>query len=290
MRAPTHCRKDDLPHRSVRPEDWLRWIHLRGSALLVGESFSVLVPGQSAGWLNNFGTLVHGEASDLVGERLDVTVVRRDGREIRVDLVLSVGADRSGRKVVIGVLRPHDGQQLGRMGRFTRQLLDVLTTTSDTPPVKQLLWALGHRLNWDVATLWGLESDGALMCRHVWTRTDHPAAAFVAEKRSDPSHGSDGLPRSVVETDNRVWVTDLASEERFMTGTTSADGLVCACAFPIRHQGQYVGAVKTYWTGCWPMSTGWTMWPSSPCNGPVERRTSSPTSLRKRDEGPVPGP
>jgi serine/threonine-protein kinase RsbW len=78
----------------------------------------------------------------------------------------------------------------------------------------------------------------------VWTRTPVIAPAFAREKATDPTSGSEGLPRWVMEHGEPIWVPDLARDRRFMTGALARDGLQSAYAFPIRYRGTCVGVVK----------------------------------------------
>ncbi len=221
-------------------EDLLSWPH--GS--LPGTSIRALLSPKYTGWLGLFEGLFADDPTGLLGKPLDVSLVRKDGSEVRVDLVLSVGSVPPVGQVVTGVLRPHDGRLVQRLSSFTQHLLDVLTASSSEAPADQLLEALCRRLQWDVAALWGVEADGSLICRAVWTAPDHPAEAIVQEKMRDPAHDSGGLARLVMERGEPAWFTDLSSNTRFMSEAISADDLVSACAFPIRYAGQCVGAVK----------------------------------------------
>jgi PAS domain S-box-containing protein len=221
-------------------EDMLSW----PSGGITGKAIEALLGPKSAEWRRRFESILKGDPSELLGKPLDVSLVTPDGNEIQVELVVSTGSLRSGDQVLIGVLRPQHRQLAQRLSTFTQQLLDVLTASSSEAPTEQLLGALGRRLTWDVAALWGLEADGSLICRGVWTTPDAPAQAFVEEKLRHPDHDSGGLARLVMERGEPAWFTDLASNARFTSQAIRSDGLVSACAFPIRYSGQCVGAVK----------------------------------------------
>ena len=95
-----------------------------------------------------------------------------------------------------------------------------------------------------MTTLWALSANHELVCRHVWTRTPTIAPAFAQEKAADPTSGSEGLPRWVMEHGEPLWVPDLRSDRRFVTDALVEDGLQSAYAFPIRYRGACVGIVK----------------------------------------------
>src|SRR5580704_8844069 len=200
---------------------------------LAGTPFEVFLSPKYTEWKDRFESLLAGDSPDLMGKSLDVSLQRRDGSEVRVDLVLSVGTFVRDHQVAIAVLRPRDDQLIQRVSDFTQHLLDVLTTSSGESPADQLLAVLCRRLQWDVAALWGLESDGSLVCRGVWTNPDAPAESFVLEKLRHPDHDTGGLARRVMERGEPAWLTDISVSQRFTSEAIVADGLVSACALPI---------------------------------------------------------
>lgn len=215
-----------------------------GHGELVGHQVSrILLPGQ-AEWLARAEQVVSGESSENLGVRHALLLQTGKGNEVSVELVVSVAVSRMGQAVLIGVLRSNERVQLQRLTAFTEQLLDVLTASSSAAPTEQVLSSLCRRLGWDVAALWGLEPDGSLICRGVWTTPEDPATHYVDEKRRNPSHDVGGLAHLVLEREAPVWFTDLGTQDRLSSQALLEDGLVTACAFPVRYAGQCLGAVK----------------------------------------------
>jgi PAS domain S-box-containing protein len=215
-----------------------------GHGELAGDDVSrILVPGQ-AEWLGQVDDLVAGESSELLGLRHDLLLRTGKGNEVAVELVVSVATSRMGQPLVIGVVRSNERVQLHRLTVFTEQLLDVLNASSSAAPTEQLLSSFCRRLGWDVAALWGLQPDGSLICRGVWTIPEDPASHYADEKRRHPTHDIGGMAQLVVEREAPAWFTDLGTHERFASQAVLEDGLVTACAFPIRYAGQCLGAVK----------------------------------------------
>jgi PAS domain S-box-containing protein len=216
----------------------------RGS--LVGRSALELVPdAQMAPFAAGFESFVRTQADALVGRALPVALKRPDGSEVQTELVLSMFDHPLAGRVVAGIFRSHDDRRLQRWSELTSELLEILADAPiDDPPAERLLSTLGRRLDWDVTTLWALTPGQTLVCRQVWTRTPVIAPAFAREKATDPTSGSEGLPRWVMEHGEPIWVPDLARDRRFMTGALARDGLQSAYAFPIRYRGTCVGVVK----------------------------------------------
>jgi PAS domain S-box-containing protein len=216
----------------------------RGS--LVGRPVYDLVPDSLYGMLgDDFGAFVRSQAEDLVGRRLPAVIKRADGSDVHTELVISIFDHPLAGRVVVGIFRPRDDRKLQRWSELTSELLEILADAPiDEPPAERLLSTLGRRLEWDVTTLWAVSAGQELVCRHVWTRSPSVAPAFAREKAADPTSGSEGLPRWVMEHGEPLWVSDLATDQRFMTDALVQDGLQSAYAFPVRHHGACVGIVK----------------------------------------------
>ena len=231
-----------IHYANVAAEELLGWPH--GS--LMGRPAVDLVPDALAVPLEEgFGPFSHSRADDLVGRRLPAVIQRPDGSVVQTDLVISMFAHPLAGRVIVGIFRARDDRRLQRWSELTSELLEILADAPiDDPPAERLLSTLGRRLDWDVTTLWALSSNQELVCRHVWTRTPFIAPAFAAEKEVDPTSGSEGLPRWVVEHGEPIWVPDLMLDRRFMTDAMARDGLQSAYAFPIRYRGACVGVVK----------------------------------------------
>ena len=205
---------------------------------LVPESLTALVG-------DDFDAFVRSQAEELVGRRLPVVIKRADGSDVDTELVISIFDHPLAGRVVVGIFRPRDESKLQRWSELTSELLEILADAPiGEPPAERLLSTLGRRLDWDVTTLWALSAKGELVCRHVWTRAPNIAPAFAREKAADPTNGSDGLPRWVMEHGEPLWVSDLLTDRRFMTDALVRDGMQSAYAFPVRHHGACVGLVK----------------------------------------------
>ena len=231
-----------IHYANVTAEELMGWP--RGS--LVGRSALDLVPdGLMAPFEQGFASFVRSQADALVGRRLETVIKRADGSEVQTDLVLSMFDHPLAGRVVAGIFRSRDDRRLQRWSELTSELLEILADAPiDDPPAERLLSTLGRRLDWDVTTLWALSANQDLVCRQVWTRTPVIAPAFAREKALDPTSGSEGLPRWVVEHSEPIWVPDLMRDRRFMTDALARDGLQSAYAFPIRYRGACVGVIK----------------------------------------------
>ena len=231
-----------IHYANVAAEELMGWPH--GS--LRGRSALDLVPDSMATQLaEGFQAFMRSRTQGLAGQNLPAVIKRADGSEIHTEVVLSVFEHPLAGRVVVGIFRRRDEHKLARWSELTSELLELLADAPiDDPPAERLLSTLGRRLDWDVTTLWTLRGDGELVCRHVWTRDPSVAPSFAEEKAADPTSGSDGLPRWVMEHGEATWVSDLAHERRFARDGLVRHGLHSAYAFPIRYRGALVGIVK----------------------------------------------
>jgi PAS domain S-box-containing protein len=211
---------------------------------LIGHSVTEILPPDASQWAHLLAAAVEGSSTEILGSRQELSLLDGQSRRVPVEVVASVGMTRMGWPVAIAVIRSGERRQLRRLTAFTEQLLEVLGASSSSSPAEQLLASLCRRLGWDVGALWGLQPDGALICRGVWTRPEAPTRAYVEEKRRNPMHDVGGLARLVMKRGSPVWFTDLASESRFTSDAVLEDGLTSACALPIRYGGQCLGAIK----------------------------------------------
>ena len=231
-----------IHYANLAAHELLGWPH--GS--LPGHSGLDLLPDSVAGSLaENYETFVGSGTQELVGQRLPTVLKRADGTEVHSDVVLSNFDHPVAGRVVVGIFRRRDESRMKRWSELTTELLQLLADAPiDDPPAERLLSTLGRRLDWDVTTLWTLGRRGHLVCRHVWTRTPDIAPSFTKEKAADPTSGSDGLPRWVMEHGEPIWMTDLALDQRFAGDNLVRHGFQSAYAFPIRYRGVVVGIVK----------------------------------------------
>ena len=192
-----------------------------------------------------FEALVKGTAERQAGRPIAVSLRHKNGGDVHTDVVLSMVDHPWAGRAVIAVIRPRHDRRIERLGRLSSELVEILAAApANEAPAARLLSTLGHRLRWDVATLWMNTPNGTLICRHVWARNPGLTRAFVEEKATDPTSGSGGMPRWVIDHGEPLWVPDLMENELFATRAVIRDRLRSAYAFPILYRGTCVGVVK----------------------------------------------
>ena len=213
---------------------------------LDGRPVGICLPEHIARHLaEDFETRVEAVATKRAGRPVVLSLRHEDGHEVPTDVVLSILEHPWADRAIVAVIRPRRDRRIERLGRLSGELVEILAAApANETPAERLLSTLGHRLRWDVATLWMRSPTGTLACRHVWVREPEVASAFVEEKAKDPTSGSGGMPRWVIDHGDPLWVPDLADNEQFATEAVHRDGLQSAYAFPIRYRGTNVGVVK----------------------------------------------
>jgi len=211
---------------------------------LVGSTLSVLMPerlrsAHNKGFARFFAT---GERR-LIGNTVQVPALHRDGREVAVDLTLSVVSRPNGAELVIAVLRDARPQiQLEQQLEVSRHLsatLHVTQALGDSPNAQvafeRMLPALCERLDWDAASLWVPHSaDGALVCSGVWRAPglDVPALRDALVARTFAP--GEGMPGEAWQGRRVVVMDDLLDNPRFTRrDAAQQDGLRTGVAFPV---------------------------------------------------------
>lgn len=211
---------------------------------LVGRPLTVLMPERlqathTKGFQRFFAT---GHRS-LIGSTVQVPAQHRDGREVMVDLTLSVVSRGRKDTLVVGVLRDARPQiKLERQMEVSRYLAAALhvaetlgQAASAEVAFEQLLPTLCDRLDWDAASLWVPSSaTGSLHCAGVWQAPDHDAPALRAATIGRTFGPDEGLPGRAWRQQTVVLMEDLWADPRFpRVAAARLDGIHTGIAFPV---------------------------------------------------------
>jgi phosphoserine phosphatase RsbU/P len=231
------------------------------AADLLGQSLTVLMParfrGSHGAGFARFRVTGEGE---LLGATTQVPALHADGREIAVGLTLArldpaPGADTDA-AVVVAVLR-----DAGTTIRLERQLevsryltatLRVTAALTEAPNAdvafEQLLPTLCTELDWDAATLWQPENDGArLVHTGTWEAPGASVPALAADASTRAFARGDGLPGLAWLQRAPVVAEDLWNDTRFLRARAArADALRTAVAFPVMRGGTLLAVCELF--------------------------------------------
>lgn len=191
----------------------------------------------------------------ILGRPVRVPALRRDGREIEVELGLAALVADGGRPLVVASLRDlTDRIEL----EHTTALADLLQVVSDVaillggrveegsiePTVAEALRLLAGRLDCQFGALWTVEDEEVLTCAAAW-RAGSVASAFEAASRRRRFPVGVGLPGRVWSSGEPAWLFDVVEEPNFpRAGVARQEGLHGALAFPVHCDRSVLGVVE----------------------------------------------
>ena len=224
---------------------------------LVGRPLTVLMPerlrsAHTTG-LQRFFTTGH---KALIGSTVQVPALHRDGREVMVDLTLSVVTRGRKDTLVVGVLRDARPQikleHQMEVSRYLAAALHVAETLGQAPSAavafEQLLPTLCERLDWDAASLWvPTSSAGSLRCAGVWQAPGHGAPALRAATVGHSFGPGEGLPGMAWQQRTVVLMEDLLADPRFpRADAVRVDGIHTGIAFPVMRGGTVLAVCELF--------------------------------------------
>jgi two-component system, cell cycle sensor histidine kinase and response regulator CckA len=244
----------------VAADGWNRIVYMNASAErlfgwsadeLLGKALTRIIPERfQEAHLAGFSRYLATHEPVIIGKPLRLPVLRRDGSEVDIELVLSAIVTPEGEDLLVGSLRDvSDRIELERQSAVTQQLVRVLaeaTTLEETMP--RLVEAIGESLGCDNAQFWVLDDRGGhLRCAQSWERPDRPCPRLADVSRQFTFRRGAGLPGRVWESGAPLWIADLASDASFpRMAAAEADGVHSAVAFPIMAAGRLFGVMEAF--------------------------------------------
>lgn len=189
--------------------------------------------------------LAGGGAARVLGRRLELTAVHRDGHEFPVELMLTATHDPTG---TIFHAFARDVTVAQRVSRFAQVEAAVsrglAEAASSSEAAFRVVEALGVRMGWPVAELWLADEQRQVICcaaRH--TGAGLRLGAFAV----DELEPGVGLPGRVHEQAAPEWIPDLAADSAsFRSRAAARVGLHVAVGVPICAGGRATGALCIY--------------------------------------------
>jgi PAS domain S-box-containing protein len=186
-----------------------------------------------------------GAPGRVLGQRLDLRALHRDGREFPIEMTLTVSETPAGRRFHAFA---HDVTTAERARRFTAVEAAVsygLTRAgSSAEAATQVVEALGVRMDWPVVEMWLVdEARQMLTCPARFHTGGVDMGAFAVDELE---YGV-GVPGVVCRTGRPVWVPDLAGDTQLLRSRAAARfGLHVAVGVPIQSGVHVLGALAVY--------------------------------------------
>ena len=190
----------------------------------------------------------------VLNQRIEITALRRDGREFPVELsVWPVWDDEDATfNAFIQDIseRRAAAEALERETRFTTLLQQVAIASNEARDIEEALsaglnavraatgWPVGHAL------LVG----GSAGHTDIWQVDDEGRyAAFIRATQAVAFQSGVGLPGRVLDTGRPQWIADISSNPEFVRRAAAAEvGLRAAFAFPVTAVGEVVAVLEFF--------------------------------------------
>jgi PAS domain S-box-containing protein len=182
------------------------------------------------------------EAGEWSGELKQKT---KDGRPIDVESRFKLIDDRAGGHVILECNRDVTPRKQVARRLATEHGVTLALAESETPEAAwpKILEIIGSGLEWDAGTIWMVNKQiHMLQCLQTW---HGPTKVFNdCAERSDLARGI-GLPGRVWQSEEAVWIADVAKEPATVGHSFSgADNIRAALAFPIMVRNEILGVVE----------------------------------------------
>lgn len=184
--------------------------------------------------------------SRLLGRRVQVSALRRDGLEVPVELSI-VRLAGEGAPTFAGfvrdlsdVVRARERQLL--QFEVTRVLARAATLEEAAPA---LLAAFGVHRRWGLGALWTADAGGVLRCARLWRASESLFPRLAEYTRRATYLAGQGALGHLLATGRPFWSTDRGGPPDVPRQELArAEGVRSACAFPIVAGGRVAGALE----------------------------------------------
>ncbi|GIF43905.1 sensor histidine kinase [Actinoplanes xinjiangensis] len=189
--------------------------------------------------------LAAGGPGRVLGQRLQLAAVHRDGHELLIELTLTVTATPDG---PVFHAFAHDVSTKVRAARFTTVEAAVsrglAEASSSDAASARVVEALGVNMGWPVVELWLTDLDRQLLvCAARYAESGRRVRGFAV---NEIDYGI-GLPGRVYRQRRPSWVPDLAADATLVRSSAAAAiGLRAAVGVPVWASGRILGVLCVY--------------------------------------------
>jgi PAS domain S-box-containing protein len=183
----------------------------------------------------------------VIGQRLELSAKHRDGTEFPIELTIT-RIESKGAAMFTGYLRDITDRKkaenrLSAQYTVTRALAESNTIEEGAP---RILQAVCESLGWEYGSLWTVDrGSNVLRCSQVWQNLGAESGDFESASRESVFAPGVGLPGTVWNDRQAVWVADVVEDTNFPRSSAAAKvGLHGACAFPIEFRSEILGVVE----------------------------------------------
>ena len=174
----------------------------------------------------------------ILNQRIEITALRRDGREFPVELTVAAARSSDGMIFSAFIRDISDWRRaearLGAEHAVTRALAEAASVDA---AAESVIRAIGEALGWQAGFLWRVQ-DGRLHPVAQWHAPDAGVSAFADATRGFSFAPGEGLPGRAWERGEPVWVVNAGADPGFVRAPHALRaGLRSAFAFPVEGGG-----------------------------------------------------
>jgi diguanylate cyclase (GGDEF)-like protein/PAS domain S-box-containing protein len=239
------------------PEAELTFGWARAEALGRELAATILPESYRAAHRSGLERFLAGGESLILGRRVELQALHRDGHEFPVELTIAPLSTAEGytfNAFLRDVSDRREAEDEIRRGRaLSEQLLRAQNAISrvfaraqsNNEAMGDLLAAVGQAMDWQLGAWWSPDAE-LLRCRSVWHRAA-AAAEFEAISMQLELARGDGLPGRVWASGQPAWSADLAADPSSPRAAAAArDGLHASACVPVLADQEFRGAIEFF--------------------------------------------
>jgi len=190
-------------------------------------------------------------AGPVLNRRIEITGLRRDGREFPVELTITP-VRIGGAWLFSAFVRDISERKLVEQRRATQYTVTRILAEAGTlaEAASGILRSIAESLDWQAGVLWIVEPPGnALQCLEIWRAAGVDLGEFERVTRDSTFPRGVGLPGRVWASDTPIWhrdVTALEGAQFPRLPYALAAGVRGAFALPIRSAGAVTGVAEFF--------------------------------------------
>ncbi|MBZ0109962.1 MAG: PAS domain S-box protein [Candidatus Scalindua rubra] len=199
--------------------------------------------------LNGFERFKETGQGHIIGKRVEVSAIRKDGREFPIELSLSA-VKIKGKWNAIGMIRDITERIKSEKRLHAQHAVTHILSVSATfkEASVKILQAICESLDWGFGAIWLHHcQDDVLRCAELWHVPDIEVSEFK-EKTNEIAFASGiGLPGRVWASGKATWITDVVHDSNFPRSSDALKaGLHAALGFPVVINEEVIGILEFF--------------------------------------------
>ncbi|RMH07824.1 MAG: PAS domain S-box protein [Nitrospirae bacterium] len=195
-------------------------------------------------------TYLESGESRILGQRLELVALHRDGREFPVEVTITRPYRVHTELIFAGFIR--DLTAIKKSERVRSIAFRVSQALANMPSFDQaipaILQTICEGLSWDMGGFWIPDPQASVLrCALTWQTAERDLAEFVASSSTITFAPGVGLPGRVWASGKPAWICDVTVDPNFPRAPVAArSDLHGALGFPIFDAGEFLGVMEFF--------------------------------------------